>query len=58
MQITNVVCPENKYSIKCPDITEKDAKLWRDSKSKIFSWILTGVLALVAGALGLSNFFN
>ena len=24
MQITNVVCPENKYSIKCPDITNKD----------------------------------
>lgn len=24
MQITNVICPENKYSIKCPDITEKD----------------------------------
>lgn len=24
MQITNVICPESKYSIKCPDITEKD----------------------------------
>ena len=24
MQITNVTCPENKYSIKCPDVTEKE----------------------------------
>ncbi|MCI6189958.1 MAG: N-acetylmuramoyl-L-alanine amidase [Clostridium sp.] len=24
MQITNVVCPETKYAIKCPDITDKD----------------------------------
>lgn len=24
MQITNVVCPKSKYSIKCPDVTEKD----------------------------------
>ncbi len=24
MQITNVVCPSSKYSIKCPDITTKD----------------------------------
>lgn len=24
MQITNVICPEDKYPIKCPDITEKD----------------------------------
>lgn len=24
MQITNVICPESKYSIKCPDVTEKD----------------------------------
>ena len=24
MQITNVICPENKYAIKCPDITEKN----------------------------------
>ena len=24
MQITNVICPENKYSTKCPDVTEKD----------------------------------
>lgn len=24
MQITNVKCPENKYNIKCPDITKKD----------------------------------
>lgn len=24
MQITNVICPKNKYNIKCPDITEKD----------------------------------
>lgn len=23
MQITNVICPESKYAIKCPDITEK-----------------------------------
>lgn len=24
MQITNVICPESKYSTKCPDVTEKD----------------------------------
>lgn len=24
MQITNVICPESKYSIKCPDVTNKD----------------------------------
>lgn len=24
MQITNVICPEIKYAIKCPDITDKD----------------------------------
>lgn len=24
MQITNLICPENKYATKCPDITEKD----------------------------------
>lgn len=24
MQITNLVCPTSKYSIKCPDVTEKD----------------------------------
>lgn len=24
MQITNVICPTSKYSIKCPDITSKD----------------------------------
>lgn len=24
MQITNVICPESKYAIKCPDITEKN----------------------------------
>ena len=24
MQITNVKCPESKYSIKCPDVTNKD----------------------------------
>lgn len=36
----------------------KDAKAWRDSKSKIFSWILSGVLALIAGALGISKFFS
>lgn len=24
MQVTNVICPESKYAIKCPDITEKD----------------------------------
>ena len=23
MQITRLICPENKYSIKCPDVTEK-----------------------------------
>lgn len=24
MQITNVICPESKYAIKCPDVTVKD----------------------------------
>ena len=24
MQITNVICPNSKYSIKCPDVTTKD----------------------------------
>lgn len=24
MQIINVICPESKYSTKCPDVTEKD----------------------------------
>lgn len=24
MRITNVICPESKYSTKCPDLTEKD----------------------------------
>lgn len=24
MQITNVICPEAKYAIKCPDVTEKE----------------------------------
>lgn len=35
----------------------KDANNWRNSKSKIASWILTGILGIVAGALGISKFF-
>ena len=35
----------------------KDANNWRNSKSKIASWILTGILAIVASALGISKFF-
>ena len=35
----------------------KDAQSWRDSKSKIVSWIISGVLAILAGALGISKFF-
>lgn len=36
----------------------KDANNWRNSKSKIISWVITGVLALIAGALGLSKYFG
>lgn len=36
----------------------KDANNWRNSKSKIISWAITGVLALIAGALGLSKYFG
>lgn len=35
----------------------KDANNWRNSKSKIASWILTGILAIVASTLGISKFF-
>lgn len=34
----------------------KDAKAWRDSKSKLISWGITAVLAIIAGALGISKF--
>ena len=36
----------------------KDANNWRNSKSKIISWVITGVLALIAGVLGLSKYFG
>lgn len=36
----------------------KDANNWRNSKSKIISWVITGVLALIAGVLGLSKYFE
>ena len=34
----------------------KDAKMWRDSKSKIASWIISAILGIVAVALGISKF--
>lgn len=34
----------------------RDAKNWRDSKSKIISWAISIVLAIIAGVLGLSKF--
>ena len=34
----------------------KDAENWRNSKSKIISWIITAILTIIAGALGLSKF--
>lgn len=36
----------------------KDANNWRNSKSKAISWVITGVLALIAGTLGLSKYFG
>ena len=36
----------------------KDAQNWRDSRKQILAWIISGVLLLVAGALGISEFFN
>lgn len=35
----------------------KDAQSWRNSKKQILAWVVAGVLALVAGALGISEFF-
>ena len=35
----------------------KDAESWRNSKKQILAWVIAGVLALIAGALGVSNFF-
>ena len=35
----------------------KDAESWRNSKKQILAWVIAGVLALIAGALGISNFF-
>ena len=34
----------------------KDAKAYRDSKSKIASWIISAILGVVAAALGISKF--
>jgi len=36
----------------------RDAEAWRNSKKQITAWIIAGVLALLAGALGLSHFFG
>ena len=36
----------------------KDAQNWRDSRKQILAWVISGVLLLVAGALGVSEFFN
>lgn len=35
----------------------KDAQSWRNSKKQILAWVVAGVLALVASALGISKFF-
>ena len=35
----------------------KDAQNWRDSRKQILAWVVAGVLALVASALGISKFF-
>lgn len=35
----------------------KDAESWRTSKKQIWSWVLNGVLLLIAGALGISHLF-
>ena len=35
----------------------KDAENWRNSKKQVIAWITAGILALIAGALGLSKFF-
>ena len=30
---------------------------WRNSKKQVIAWITAGILALIAGALGISKFF-
>lgn len=35
----------------------KDAENWRNSKKQVIAWITAGILALIAGALGISKFF-
>lgn len=35
----------------------KDANNWRTSKKQVIAWVTAGVLALLAGALGISKFF-
>lgn len=35
----------------------KDANNWRNSKKQVIAWIIAGILALIAGALGISKFF-
>lgn len=35
----------------------RDAENWRSSKKQIWSWVLNGILLLVAGALGISHLF-
>jgi chromosome segregation ATPase len=35
----------------------KDANNWRNSKKQVIAWITAGILALIAGALGISKFF-
>lgn len=39
------------------ETTGKDAESWRSSKKQIFSWVLNGILAIIAATLGISKFF-
>lgn len=38
------------------ETTGRDAESWRTSKKQVWSWVLNGVLALIAAALGISKF--
>ena len=49
---------KEKYNKLEQETIIKDANNWRNSKSKIISWVITGVLALIAGVLGLSKYFG
>ena len=39
------------------ETTGRDADNWRSSRKQIWSWVLNGILALIAGALGISHLF-